>query len=66
MIEDCLLDLTRTEKKYMCQYPSDHDILARNYNFWQLQFSVYYKEFFALYFALNHFAQFIWGELSLC
>ena len=27
----------------------------------QLKFSVYYKEFLALYFALDHFAHFIWG-----
>ena len=27
----------------------------------QLKFSVYYKEFLALYFASDHFAHFIWG-----
>ena len=27
----------------------------------QLNFSVYYKDFLALYFALDHFAHFIWG-----
>ena len=26
-----------------------------------MKFSVYYKEFLALYFALDHFAHFIWG-----
>ena len=27
----------------------------------QLKFSIYYKEFLALYFALEHFAHYIWG-----
>ena len=27
----------------------------------QLKFSIYYKEFLGLYFALDHFSHFVWG-----
>ena len=30
----------------------------------QLKYSIYYKEFLALYFALEHFAHFIWGSFN--
>ena len=34
---------------------------SRLFNASQLKFSVYYKEFLGLYFALDHFSHFIWG-----
>ena len=34
----------------------------RLFNTAQLKFSIYYKEFLALYFALDHFSHFIWGS----
>ena len=35
---------------------------SRLFNTAQLKFSIYYKEFLALYFALDHFSHFIWGS----
>ena len=34
----------------------------RLFNTAQLKFSIYYKEFLALYFALDHFSHYIWGS----
>ena len=35
---------------------------SRLFNTGQLKFSIYYKEFLALYFALDHFSHYIWGS----
>ena len=35
---------------------------SRLFNTAQLKFSIYYKEFLALYFALDHFSHYIWGS----
>ena len=57
MIEDYLLDQQRKEKKVYAPV----SLGSRLFGPTQLKFSVYYKEFLALYFALDHFAHFIWG-----
>ena len=37
---------------------------SRLFNTAQLKFSIYYKEFLALYFALDHFSHYIWGSVK--
>ena len=57
MIEDYLLDQQGKEKKVYAPVSFGSRLFGPT----QLKFSVYYKEFLALYFALDHFAHFIWG-----
>ena len=57
MIEDYLIDQTGQQKKSYAPVSFG----SRLFNDTQLKFSVYYKEFLALYFALDHFAHFLWG-----
>ena len=57
MIEDYLIDQKgKTKKTY-----APVSFGSRLFTTTQLKFSVYYKEFLALYFASDHFAHFIWG-----
>ena len=57
MIEDYLIDQkSKTKKTY-----APVSFGSRLFTTTQLKFSVYYKEFLALYFALDHFAHFILG-----
>ena len=57
MIEDYLIDQKgKTKKTYA---PVSFGL--RLFTTTQLKFSVYYKEFLALDFVLDHFAHFIWG-----
>ena len=57
MIEDYLIDQKgKTKKSY-----APVSFGSRLFTTTQVKFSVYYKEFLALYFALDHFADFIWG-----
>ena len=57
MIEDYLTDQKgKTKKTY-----ASVSFGSRLFTTTQLKFSVFYKEFLALYFALDHFAHFIWG-----
>ena len=58
MVEDYLLDQKGKDKKIYAPVSFG----SRLFNNTQLKFSVYYKEFLALYFALDHFAHFIWGS----
>ena len=57
MIEDYLQDQNGKEKKTYALV----SFSSRLFTATQLKFSVYYKEFLALYFALEHFSHFIWG-----
>ena len=57
MIEDYLLDQKGKTTKTYAPVSFGSRLLTTT----QLKFSVYYKEFLALYFALDHFAHFIWG-----
>ena len=57
MIEDYLIDQKGKTKKSYAPASFGSRLLATT----QLKFSVYYKEFLFLYFALDHFAHFIWG-----
>ena len=60
MIEDYPIDQKgKTKKTY-----APVSFVSRLFTTFQLKFSVYYKEFLALYFALDHFAQFIWGAMK--
>ena len=57
LIEDYLIDQKgKTKKTY-----APVSFGSRLFSTTQLNFSFYYKEFLALYFALEHFAHFIWG-----
>ena len=57
MIEDYLIDQKgKTKETY-----APVSFGSRLFTTTQLNFSVYFKEFLALYFALDHFAHFIWG-----
>ena len=57
MIEDYLIDQKgKTKKTY-----APVSFGSRLFTTTQLKFLVYYEEFLALYFALDHFAHFIWG-----
>ena len=58
MVEDYLLDQKGKDKKIYAPVFFG----SRLFNNTQLKFSVYYKEFLALYFALDPFAHFIWGS----
>ena len=57
MIEDYCKDQKLKEKKTYAPVAFGN----RLFNTGQLKFSIYYKEFLGLYFALEHFAHFIWG-----
>ena len=57
MIEDYLVDQKGQHKKSYAPVSFG----SRLFNDTQLNISVYYKEFLALYFALDHFAHFLWG-----
>ena len=56
-IEDYLIDQKGKTKKIYAPVSFGSRLFIRIH----LKFSVYYKEFIALYFALDHFAHFIWG-----
>ena len=55
---DFLLDQQGKEKKVNAPLSIEFRFF---FGLTQLNFSVYYKELHALYFALDHFAQFKWG-----
>ena len=57
MIEDYSIDQKSKTKKTYATVSFGPRLLTTT----QLKFSVYYKGFLALYFALDHFAHFIWG-----
>ena len=57
MIEGYLIDQSGKTKKTHAPVSFG----SRLFTTTQLKFSVYYKEFLALYFALDHLAHFIWG-----
>ena len=57
MVEDYI----STENKGKTKTYAPVSFGSRLFNEPQLKFSIYYKEFLALYFALDHFAHFIWG-----
>ena len=57
IIEDYLKDQNGQEKKSYAPVSFGSRLFKET----QLKFSVYYKEFLALYFALDHFAHFLWG-----
>ena len=57
MIEDYLIDQNGKQQKTYAPVSFG----SRLFTSTQLKFSVYYKEFLALYFSLEHFAHFIWG-----
>ena len=57
MIEDYCKDQKLKEKKTYAPVAFGN----RLFNTGQLKFSIYYKEFLGLYFALEHFGHFIWG-----
>ena len=57
MIENYLLDQQGKEKKEYAPVSFGSRLFGPT----QLKFSVYYKEFLARYFALEHFAHFLWG-----
>ena len=59
MIEDYLIDQKGQQKKSYAPVSFG----SRLFNDTQLKFSVYYKEFLALYFALDHFAHFSFNIL---
>ena len=60
MIEDYLIDEKgKTKKTY-----APVSFGSRLFTTTQLKFSVYYKKLLALYFALDHFAHFIWGATN--
>ena len=61
MIEDYLIDQKGQTKKIYA--PVSFGL--RLFTTTKLKFSVYYKKFLALYFALDHFAHFIWGATKL-
>ena len=61
MIEDYLIDQNGKRKKIHAPV----SFSSRLFTTTQLKFSVYNKEFLALYFALDHFAHFIWGATKL-
>ena len=54
-------DYVNTENKGKTKTYAPVSFGSRLFNEPQLKFSIYYKEFLALYFALDHFAHFIWG-----
>ena len=57
MIEDYLIDQkVETKKTY-----TPVSFGSRVFTTTQLKFSVYFKKFLDLYFALDHFSHFIWG-----
>ena len=57
MTEDYLIDQKSETKKIHAPVSFG----SRPVTATQLNFSVYYKQFLALYFALDHFAHFFWG-----
>ena len=58
MVEDFVKTENKREKKTYALVSFG----LRLFNTAQLKFSIYYKEFLALYFALDHFSHFIWGS----
>ena len=57
MIEDYIKDQKNRQKKTYAPVAFG----TKLFNEAQLKFSIYYKEFLGLYFALEHFSHFIWG-----
>ena len=56
MIEDYVNNKNENRKTY-----APVTFGSKLFNNAQLKFSVYYKEFLALYFALEHFSHYLWG-----
>ena len=61
MIEDYLIDEKGKTKKTYARL----SFRSTLFTITQLKFSVYYKKFLALYFAVDHFAHFIWCATKL-
>ena len=55
-------DFVKTDNKDEMKTYAPVSFGSRLFNTAQLKFSIYYKEFLALYFALDHFSHFIWGS----
>ena len=55
-------DYVKTDNKGEMKTYAPVSFGSRLFNTAQLKFSIYYKEFLALYFALDHFSHFIWGS----
>ena len=51
------MKLERKKRKHTLPYRLDRICLTP-----QLKFSIYYKEFLALYYALDYFSHYIWGS----
>ena len=60
MVEDYI----KTDKKGGIKTYAPVPFGSRLFNPAQLKFSIYYKEFLALYFALDHFSHYIWGSVK--
>ena len=58
MVEDCV----KNEKNEEVKTYAPVSFGSRLFNTAQLKFSIYYKEFLALYFALDRFSHYIWGS----
>ena len=54
-------DYVKTENKGSIKTYAPVSFQSRVFTEPQLKFSIYYKEFLALYFALDHYAHLIWG-----
>ena len=57
-------DYVKNEKNEEIKTYAPVSFGSRLFNTAQLKFSIYYKEFLALYFALDHFSHFIWGSVK--
>ena len=55
-------DYAKTDNKGEMKTYASVSFGSRLFNTAQLKFSIYYKEFLALYFALDDFSHFIWGS----
>ena len=55
-------DYVKNEKNEEVKTYTPVSFGSRLFNTAQLKFSIYYKEFLALYFALDHFSHYIWGS----
>ena len=58
MVADYVTDPGKKEKKVYAPVSFGSHL----FNTDQLKFSIYYKEFLDLYYALDHFAHYIWGS----
>ena len=55
-------DYVKNEKNEEVKTYTPVSFGSRLFNTAQLKFSIYYREFLALYFALDHFSHYIWGS----